>query len=170
MPTPSTASRSDNAPADGRADFDFFFGRWAVSHRRLRKRLAGDTSWDAFGGTCDTRPILGGLGNFDDNVIDLPGGSYRAATLRTFDPETRQWSIWWIDGRNPLTIDVPMRGTFADGVGTFLCEDVFEGRPIQVRFLWSRITGDSPRWEQAFSPDGGKTWETNWIMDFARQT
>ena len=169
MPTPSTASRSDNAPADGRADFDFFFGRWAVSHRRLRKRLAGDTNWDAFGGTCDTRPILGGLGNFDDNVIDLPGGSYRAATLRTFDPETRQWSIWWIDGRNPLTIDVPMRGTFADGVGTFLCEDVFEGRPIQVRFLWSRITEKSARWEQAFSPDGGKTWETNWIMDFARQ-
>jgi len=170
MPTPSTASRSDNAPADGRADFDFFFGRWAVSHRRLRKRLAGDTNWDAFGGTCDTRPILGGLGNFDDNVIDLPGGSYRAATLRTFDPETRQWSIWWIDGRNPLTIDVPMRGTFADGVGTFLCEDVFEGRPIQVRFLWSRITEKSARWEQAFSPDGGKTWETNWIMDFAGQT
>ena len=170
MPTPSTASRSDNAPADGRADFDFFFGRWAVSHRRLRKRLAGDTNWDAFGGTCDTRPILGGLGNFDDNVIDLPGGSYRAATLRTFDPATRQWSIWWIDGRNPLTIDVPMRGTFAGGVGTFMCEDVFEGHPIQVRFLWSRITGDSPRWEQAFSPDGGKTWETNWIMDFARQT
>ena len=170
MPTPSTASRSDNAPADGRADFDFFFGRWAVSHRRLRKRLAGDTNWDAFGGTCDTRPILGGLGNFDDNVIDLPGGSYRAATLRTFDPETRQWSIWWIDGRNPLTIDVPMRGTFADGVGTFLCEDVFEGRPIQVRFLWSRLTEKSARWEQAFSPDGGKTWETNWIMDFACQT
>ncbi|MEP6566735.1 MAG: DUF1579 domain-containing protein, partial [Mesorhizobium sp.] len=160
---------SDNAPADGRADFDFFFGRWAVSHRRLRKRLAGDTNWDAFGGTCDTRPILGGLGNFDDNVIDLPGGNYRAATLRTFDPATRQWSIWWIDGRNPLTIDVPMRGTFGDGVGTFLCEDFFEGRPIQVRFLWSRITGDSPRWEQAFSQDGGKTWETNWIMDFARQ-
>ena len=169
MPTQSTASRSDNASGDGRADFDFFFGRWAVSHRRLRKRLAGDTNWDEFGGTCDTRPILGGLGNFDDNVIDLPGGSYRAATLRTFDPATRQWSIWWIDGRNPLTIDVPMRGTFADGVGTFLCEDVFEGRPIQVRFLWSRITEKSARWEQAFSPDGGKTWETNWIMDFARQ-
>ena len=169
MPTQATASRSDDAAADGRADFDFFFGRWAVSHRRLRKRLAGDTSWDAFGGTCDTRPILGGLGNFDDNAIDLPGGSYRAATLRTFDPATRQWSIWWIDGRNPSTIDVPMRGTFADGVGTFLCEDVFEGRPIQVRFRWSRITEGSARWEQAFSADGGETWETNWIMDFARQ-
>jgi len=74
-----------------------------------------------------------------------------------------------VDGRNPLTIDVPMRGTFAGGVGTFMCEDVFEGHPIQVRFLWSRITEESARWEQAFSADGGGTWETNWIMDFARQ-
>ncbi|MES0064569.1 hypothetical protein NKJ73_01875 [Mesorhizobium sp. M0074] len=61
-----------------------------------------------------------------------------------------------------------MRGTFVAGVGTFLCEDVFDGQPIQVRFLWSRITDGSARWEQAFSPDGGKAWETNWIMDFAR--
>ncbi|UVK40655.1 DUF1579 domain-containing protein [Mesorhizobium sp. AR10] len=169
MPTQSTATRSDSAAADGRADFDFFFGRWDVSHRRLRMRLAGDTNWDAFGGTCEVRPILGGLGNFDDNVIELPGGSYRAATLRTFDAATRQWAIWWIDGRNPSTIDVPMRGSFEEGVGTFLCDDVFEGRPIQVRFFWSLITAESARWEQAFSPDGGKSWETNWIMDFARQ-
>ncbi|TIQ24379.1 MAG: DUF1579 domain-containing protein, partial [Mesorhizobium sp.] len=54
-------------------------------------------------------------------------------------------------------------------VGTFLCDDVFDGRDIQVRFLWSRITEKSARWEQAFSPDGGKSWETNWIMHFARQ-
>ncbi|WP_192177816.1 DUF1579 family protein [Mesorhizobium amorphae] len=169
MRTQTTASRSDKDPADGRNDFDFFHGRWSVSHRRLRTRLAGDTNWDMFGGTCDVRPILGGLGNVDDNVIELPGGTYRAATVRTFDPATKQWSIWWIDGRNPLTIDVPMRGSFEDGVGTFLCDDVFEGRPIRVRFLWSGITEKSARWEQAFSPDGGKSWETNWIMEFARQ-
>lgn len=130
----SATSRSEDAPVenapaenalgDGRADFDFFFGRWNVSHRRLQKRLQGDTNWDVFGGTCEVRPILGGLGNVDDNVIELPGGAYRAATLRTFDPATRQWSIWWIDGRNPATIDIPMRGAFQAGVGTFLCEDV----------------------------------------------
>ncbi|TIQ00407.1 MAG: DUF1579 domain-containing protein, partial [Mesorhizobium sp.] len=100
MSTQSTTSRSEdapaeNAPADGRADFDFFLGRWNVNHRRLQKRLQGDTNWDVFGGTCEVRPILGGLGNVDDNVIELPGGAYRAATLRTFDPATRQWSIWW---------------------------------------------------------------------------
>ncbi|TIM60522.1 MAG: DUF1579 domain-containing protein, partial [Mesorhizobium sp.] len=89
------------------------------------------------------------LGNVDDNVIELPGGAYRAATLRTFDPATRQWSIWWIDGRNPATIDIPMRGAFQAGVGAFLCEDVFDGRDIRVRFLWSRITEKWARWEQA---------------------
>ena len=134
MPTQSTASRQDNDPADGRTDFDFFFGRWNVGHRRLRKRLAGDTNWDVFGGTCEVHPILGGLGNVDDNLIELPASTYRAATLRTFDPATRQWSIWWIDGRNPLSIDVPVRGSFEAGVGTFLCEDVLDGRPIRVRF------------------------------------
>jgi len=167
MSTQPAKGHSD--PADGRSDFDFFHGRWAVSHRRLQKRLADDTNWDVFGGTCDVRALLGGLGNVDDNVIELPGGAYRAATVRTFDPATRQWSIWWIDGRNPLVIDVPMRGTFEDGVGTFFCVDVFEGRPIRVRFLWSRITENSARWEQAFSADGGDSWETNWIMEFARQ-
>ena len=169
MPMQSTASHANDSQTDGRSDFDFFFGCWDVSHRRLQKRLAGDTNWDEFTGTCEVRPLLGGLGNVDDNVIELPGGAYRAATVRTFDPATRQWSIWWIDGRNPLTIDVPVRGAFTDGVGTFLCDDVFDGRPIQVRFLWSRMMENSARWEQAFSLDGGTSWETNWVMEFARQ-
>ena len=169
MPTQSTANRVNDAPVDGRCDFDFFFGSWDVSHRRLQRRLEGDGNWDVFGGTCAVRPLLGGLGNVDDNVIELPGGAYRAATVRTLDPATRQWSIWWIDGRNPLTIDVPMRGTFTDGVGTFLCEDVFDNRPIRVRFLWSGITHNTARWEQAFSADDGTSWETNWVMEFARQ-
>ncbi|MFC3325336.1 DUF1579 domain-containing protein [Mesorhizobium cantuariense] len=169
MPTHSTASRAIDIPADGRSDFDFFPGKWDVNHRRLQRRLAGDTNWDVFGGTCEVRPLLGGLGNVDDNVIELPHGAYRAATVRTFDPTTRQWSIWWIDGRNPLTIGVPMRGAFVDGVGTFLCEDVLDGRPIRVRFLWSEIEQNTARWEQAFSQDGGTSWETNWVMEFSRQ-
>lgn len=154
--------------AGGAADFDFFHGRWTVKHRRLRRRLVDDTVWDEFGGSCETVPILGGYGNVDDNVIDLPGGGYRAATLRTFDPATAQWSIWWIDGRHPASIDVPVRGRFTDGTGRFFCDDVFEGRPIRVRFVWSQITARSARWEQAFSADAGTTWETNWVMSFDR--
>jgi len=150
-------------------DFDFFHGRWSVAHRRLKDRLAGCTEWEHFGGSSSAQPLLGGAGNIDDNVLDLPGGTYRAATLRAFDPATKQWAIWWLDGRHPHSVDVPMIGCFENGIGTFFADDTFRGQPIKVRFLWSRITPISARWEQAFSPDGGKTWETNWEMDFTRE-
>jgi hypothetical protein len=164
---PSGDISGRRAPADGRGDFDFLVGTWRVRHRRLMTRLAGDTRWEEFGGTCTLRPVLGGLGNVDDNVIALPAGTYRAATVRTFDPVTRRWSIWWIDARRP-GIEPPVHGAFKDGVGTFFGEDVLDGRKITVRFIWSAITPTSARWEQAFSADGGATWETNWVMEFAR--
>lgn len=152
---------------DGRHDFDFLIGDWAVAHRRLRRRLAGDDSWDEFAGACAMRPVIGGLGNVDDNYLELPDGPYRAAAMRLFDPSKRRWSIWWIDGR-VLRFDVPVHGGFADGVGTFIGEDSFEGRPILVRFTWSEITKESARWSQAFSEDGGNSWELNWDMRFRR--
>ena len=62
-----------------------------------------------------------------------------------------------------------MVGRFENGIGTFFADETFRGQPIKVRFLWSNITPTTARWEQAFSPDGGKTWETNWEMDFTRQ-
>lgn len=152
---------------DGRDDFDFFIGRWTVAHRRLARRLDGCDDWIAFGGTCETRKILQGQGNMDDNVLDLPGDRYAAVTTRLFDPGTGLWSIYWIDGRH-LTIDTPVRGRFEGGIGRFFCNDVLDGRPIRVRFLWSDVTPTSARWAQAFSPDGGESWETNWVMDFTR--
>jgi hypothetical protein len=150
-------------------DFDFFFGCWTVKHRQLKRRLAGSTEWIAFGGTCTTRPILGGAGNMDDNVIAKADVAYRAATLRTFDAAADAWAIWWFDGRTPHgRVDPPMIGRFMDGIGTFFADGHYDGTPITVRFVWSHITATSCRWEQAFSPDGGKSWETNWIMDFVR--
>jgi hypothetical protein len=149
-------------------DFDFFFGSWRVRHRRLKERLAQCDEWEEFEGSTTTQPLLGGFGNVDDNILELPGAAYRAVTLRAFDPKTQQWAIWWLDGRNPHQLDVSMLGGFADGVGTFLADDSLNGKPIKVRFLWSRITPRSCRWEQAFSADDGVEWETNWIMDFER--
>ncbi|TMQ13171.1 MAG: DUF1579 domain-containing protein [Deltaproteobacteria bacterium] len=149
-------------------DWRFLYGRWRVHHRRLVARLAGSEEWQEFEGTSEMWPLLGGAGNVDDNVIELPGDPYRAASLRSLNPETGQWSIWWLDGRRPGVLDVPVVGSFTDGVGSFLAEDTFDGRPIVIRFLWTRIDTDTPRWEQAFSPDGGDTWETNWEMDFSR--
>lgn len=128
--------------------------------------MCGSTEWEEFGGWCQTWKLLGGLGNIDDNVLDLPAGAYRAATLRSYDPSTERWAIWWLDGRTPHQLDVPMTGSFGDGVGAFYADDRFEGRAIRVRFLWTQTRTTSPRWEQAFSEDGGATWETNWVMQF----
>jgi hypothetical protein len=150
-------------------DFDFFVGRWRVHHRQLKQRLADCREWSTFSGTTATQLLMDGRGNMDDNVLDLPSGPYRAVTLRAFDVKTQQWSIWWLDGREPSSpLDPPMRGGFKEGVGTFYAEDAFNGKPIRVRFIWSRITTVSCQWEQAYSPDQGENWETNWIMSFQR--
>lgn len=150
-------------------DWDFLAGRWNVRHRRLKDRLSGSKEWIDFDGTFVNWSILGGQGNVGDNVMNFPRGTIRGMGFRTFDPASEQWSSWWIDNRNPAIVDTPVRGGFStDGTGTFLADDSFEGRPIQVRVIWSRITAKTARWEQAFSPDGGQSWETNWISDFAR--
>lgn len=88
-------------------------------------------------------------------------------SLRTHDATKKQWSIWWIDGRSPSHLDPPVVGGFKNGIGTFYANDTFKGKPIRIRFLWTNLTTE-PHWEQAFSDDGGKTWETNWIMEFVK--
>ncbi len=158
-----------NASAAGASgDFDFFIGAWTVKHRRLKKRLANNHDWEEFDGTCRCWSLLGGMANIDDSVVNLPGGAYRGVGLRAFDAKTGSWADWWLDGRNPHKIDVPIIGTFADGVGTFLSDDTFENKPIKVRGMFSKVTPTSLQWEQAFSPDGGESWETNWVMRYTR--
>jgi hypothetical protein len=149
-------------------DWDWLVGTWNVKHRRLKGRLEGSTTWEEFDGTSTLWLTLGGFGTIDDNVLELREGTYRAVTIRAFDPATRRWAIWWLDGRSPTSIEPPVYGGFVDGVGTFMGDDTFKGRPIKVRFRWSEITATSALWEQAFSPDGGATWETNWVMRFTR--
>jgi len=153
---------------DPRHDFDFFFGSWTVQHRRLKERLANSIEWVEFDGACSVQPLLGGSGNLDDNVLNLPGGAYRAVTLRSFEPETKTWAIWWLDSRHPHALETPVIGRFENGVGTFFADDTLRDKPIKVRFQWSHITSTSCRWEQAFSPDGGASWEVNWAMQFTR--
>ncbi len=149
-------------------DFDFVIGDWRVHHRRLKKRLVDCRDWLEFEGTSTTRKILGGFGNLEDNLLELPDGAYRAVAMRAFDPATALWAIWWLDGRRPHQLDVPVIGGFQSGIGSFYADDVLDGMPIKVRFTWSSLDADNARWEQAFSSDGGYIWETNWTMDFVR--
>lgn len=152
----------------GASDFDFLTGDWDVAHRKLKQRLAGSDDWAEFPGRTTARRLAHGLGNLDENWLDDPSGAYAAMTVRYFDPQAGQWAIYWIDQRRH-EVEPAVIGRFQDGVGTFQCEDVFEGRPIRVRFIWSEITATSARWEQAFSPDGGQSWEVNWVMSFTRR-
>jgi hypothetical protein len=153
---------------DNTNSFAFQTGEWKVLHRKLKHRLVGSEEWVSFDGSCKAWEILGGAGNVEDNWLNDPNGAYAAAAIRRMDPKTGIWSIWWVDPRSP-GIDPPVNGIFQNGVGTFLGEDVLNGKPINVRFVWSNITGNHAQWEQAFSPDGGVTWETNWVMEFERQ-
>ncbi|MBK8617117.1 MAG: DUF1579 domain-containing protein [Anaerolineales bacterium] len=147
-------------------DFDFEIGDWEVKHRRLKERLKGCNEWEEFDGESSTKKILGGFGNLEDNLLHFPALSFRAIALRSYNAETKKWSIWWLDGRFPDSLDTPVVGEFSNGVGLFFADEILEGMPIKIRFKWELLELNQPRWEQAFSADGGATWETNWTMDF----
>jgi hypothetical protein len=145
--------------------FDFEVGSWSVHHRV--KRASGD--WFEFEGTCTTRLIMFGAGDVEEHVFNKPEGATTGVGLRTYDPKATQWAIWWIDGRDPHgALDPPVKGRFEDGIGTFFSEGIVNGKTIRTRYTWSKMTGTSAHWEQAYSSDAGKTWETNWYMDFTR--
>jgi len=150
-------------------DFDFVIGDWFVKHRRLNRRLADCHDWTEFDGEMSTQKVLGGFGNLEDNRLNFPDGEFRAVALRAFDKESGTWAIWWLDGRFPGQLDVPVKGRFEDGVGRFYADDNQDGVAVKVCFLWSCSDPDTLRWEQAFSADNGVTWETNWTMDFTRK-
>jgi hypothetical protein len=147
-------------------DFDFLAGEWRVENRRLAKALEGCDEWETFPGSSTCQRIFGGAANVD--WIHFPTLGRSGLSVRLYRPESDDWSIYWVSSRDGL-VQPPVVGTFADGMGTFLGDDVYDDRPIRVRYLWSEITETSARWEQAFSIDDDRTWETNWIMNFERQ-
>ena len=166
MPTPDVPANHHAPASDGRHDFDFLHGRWRVAHRRLQRRLAGCTRWDAFDAFSTCRPLLGGLANLETHDTGPEGRAFGLA-LRLYAPATGRWAIHWANGDDGV-LEPPVQGGFDGEVGLFHGEDVHDGRPVRVRFAWTRLDADHARWEQAFSADGGTAWETNWVMAFAR--
>ncbi|MBG0564340.1 hypothetical protein [Actinoplanes aureus] len=146
-------------------DFDFFIGSWTVVNRRRTTMFDGSDDWDVFPATSVSRSILDGGGNTDEIIFTAQG--WRGFTLRLFDLERKEWSLYWASGRTGLLYP-PVVGTFTGGRGDFYGDDTYDGKPIKVHFIWSDITATSARWEQEFSIDGGETWESNWIMEFTR--
>jgi hypothetical protein len=161
-----TVARADK----GAHDFDFLHGRWRVHNRRLRAPLAGATEWYEFDGAVSEDPFWNGDGNLEEYNAVLPDGTpLRGLALRLYQPDTRRWTINWSNAANG-TLDPAMTGTFRDGRGAFYSQERLHGRAIFVRFLWTSLDENTARWEQAYSADGARTWEMNWIMNFSRIT
>lgn len=145
-------------------NFDFLYGTWSVRNRRLARRLAQCTEWDDFPSTLSCWRLFNGAANVDE--IRFPTLGYYGSSLRVRQPTTGEWSIYWVNSIDGA-LQPPVTGGFADNEFIAYGADVHETTPITVRYHWSRITDRSAQWEQAFSVDAGRTWETNWIMELA---
>jgi hypothetical protein len=147
-------------------DFDFFTGTWDVVNRRRNDFLDATGTWEEFPGVSRATRHFDGRANFDE--IDFPTKGFAGLTLRLYDPERQEWSLYWASKRTG-TLFPPVVGRFRDGRGEFYGDDTHEGRPVRVRFMWSDITANSARWAQAYSPEAGATWVTNWVMELTRR-
>jgi hypothetical protein len=159
-----------NTPRDGQHDFDFEIGTWKIHLKRLDGRLVGSTKWVEFDGTSVTRKVWDGRANLEEFETNSPtGGHIEGLTLRLYDPQTHQWSLYWATSKSGA-MGAPTIGEFKNGRGEFFDTEPSgpNGRAILVRFVWSDITPNSAHFEQSFSDDGGKTWEVNWITDQTR--
>jgi hypothetical protein len=164
MPAVSPAASAQ----DGSHDFDFLYGKWHVHNRRLQGRLSGSHQWVEFDATDEFQPLPGGIGSEEHYRTDY-WKDYVGIGLHFYQSQTQQWSLYWVDNHAlPGVLQPPVSGKFTGNVGTFEGPDTFNGKPITVRFMWKVLSKNHAQWEQAFSADGGQSWETNWTMDFTR--
>lgn len=166
VPSRGHAQTPATAP-DGAHDFDFEIGTWRTTLRRLLSPLSGSGTWVRYEGTTVVRPLLDGRFNTAELRVTGTSGEIVGVALRLYDPTARQWSLNYATARGG-TLTAPVFGSFRDGRGEFYGTDTVNGRVVLVRFIISDITATSVHFEQAYSADGGRTWEVNWIADDAK--
>jgi hypothetical protein len=159
--SPPTMAAAPAEPGVGQHGFDFLFGTWNIKVRRLRHPLHGSSEWYEMTGTTTCRPFWGSKGNIEEGELTGPDGPFEGIMVRLYSEQSGQWSLNWANQKNGH-FDVPTIGEFKDGHGEFYDQEMFEGRAILVRYVWSDTTTESPHFQQSFSADGGKTWEVNW--------
>jgi hypothetical protein len=164
---PSAAAMNSSAQRDGQHDFDWEFGTWNLHVARLQRPLTGSNIWIELNGTVNVRKVWDGRSNLADIEVDGPTDHIEFLSLRLYNPESHQWSMSFASS-NVGTLIPPMFGAFKNGRGEFYDQETFNGRSILVRFVFSSASPNSGRSEQAFSADGGKTWEVNWINTYTR--
>jgi hypothetical protein len=149
---------------DGQHDFDFIFGRWKI---HLKRKVAASNTWTEFDGFGVYRKIWDGRANLNEFEADSPSGHIEGLTLRTYNPQTHQWSLYWVNSKDGI-LDTPQIGSFKNGRGEFYAEDTSDGRSTFVRYVWTIVAANSVHFEQSLSGDGGKSWDTNWVSDMER--
>lgn len=164
---PQPGAHTPAAVRDGRHDFDWEIGEWKTHLSRLQHPLTGSTTWVDYEGTTSVRKVWNGHANLVELEVDGPAGHIEALALRLYNPDSHQWSLNFSNSGGG-TVGTPTIGDFRDGRGEFYDQETLNGRAIWVRFIISPITADTCRFEQAFSDDGGKTWELNWIATDTR--
>ena len=152
---------------DGQHDFDFEIGSWKTHLKRLVHPLSGSTEWTEYEGTTTVRKVWNGRANLVELVADGPAGHFEGLNLRLYNPQSRQWSLNFANAASG-SLSQPTIGEFKDGRGEFYDQEDFNGRAVLVRFVIMPVDADTIRFEQAFSDDGGKTWEVNWIATDTR--
>lgn len=158
-----TAAPAAQLARDGSHDFDWEIGSWSTQLRYLPEPLTGSNRWVEYRGTTEVRPLLDGRANLVELSVGNAAGRIEGVSLRLYNPKARQWTLNFASIRSGL-LTPPVTGAFdAKGIGTFFGVDSVDGRTVLVRFVISDVTPKSARFEQAFSADGGATWETNWI-------
>jgi hypothetical protein len=160
----STAAQAAAAELRGQQDFDWEIGTWTTKVRVLRNPLSGQApDWAEYQGTSVVRPLMGGRANFVELAVAGPAGKIEGGALRLYNPQSRQWSLNFASLRNGL-LTAPVYGGFdGSGRGVFTGQDMLDGRAILVRFVITQVSKREARFEQAYSADGGATWERNWI-------
>lgn len=147
---------------DGQHDFDFEIGAWKTKLRRMVDPLSGTQTWVEYEGTTVVKKVFNGMANLVELTAGGPAGHFKGISLRLYNPQAHQWSLNFANMKNGV-MTTPTIGEFKDGRGEFYSQETLNGRAILVKFVISKITADSCRFEQSFSDDGGKTWELNWI-------
>jgi hypothetical protein len=173
-PAAAQADGNETKPAnaqerDGQHDFDFEMGSWKIHLKRRLHPLTGSNTWVDFDGTSVTRKVWDGRADIEEFETDGAGGHIEGLTLRTYNPQTHQWSLYWANSKDGLIVPAQV-GEFKNGQCEFYGQDTLNGKLIYIRFIWSKTDSNMPHFEQSFSDDGGKTWELNWITDQTRVT
>ena len=152
---------------DGQHDFDFLMGSWKIHLKQLKRPLTGSNEWVEFDGTTVCKKVWDGKAEIEEFSVDSAQTNTHilGLALRLYNPASHQWSIYWANAAKGAMGGPPVVGEFKDGHGEFYDQEEINGRVIFTRYAWSKVNTSSPHFEQAYSDDGGKTWEVNWITE-----